>query len=71
MKIQKIISQHRRDFMAIYECEHCGHTYEGGGYDDGYFHGKVVPSMRCPECNKTAADDYVPRDTKYPDGMVV
>lgn len=26
MKIQKITSQHRRDFSAIMECEHCGHT---------------------------------------------
>ena len=24
MKIEKIIHQHRRDFRAIYKCEHCG-----------------------------------------------
>lgn len=24
MKIKKILSQNRRDFRAIYECEHCG-----------------------------------------------
>jgi ribosomal protein L37AE/L43A len=32
MKVQKILSQHRRDFQAIYECEHCGQTSKGGGY---------------------------------------
>lgn len=26
MKIQEITSQHRRDFYAIFECEHCGAT---------------------------------------------
>lgn len=25
MKIKEIISQNRRDFTAIYQCEHCGH----------------------------------------------
>lgn len=38
MKIKKIISQHRRDFQAVYECEHCGYTVESYGYDDEYFH---------------------------------
>lgn len=67
MKIQKKLDQHRRDFTAIYECEHCGHTHEGSGYDDAYFHKEVVPKMKCKECGKTASDDYVPMVTKYPD----
>ena len=33
MKIKKIESQMRRDFYAIYECEHCGHTNRGSGYN--------------------------------------
>lgn len=37
MRIKKIVSQHRRDFQAIYECEHCGHTETGYGYDDTNF----------------------------------
>lgn len=69
MKIQKIISQHRRDFTAIYECEHCGHTKEGSGYDDSYFHQKVIPARKCKKCGKTAGDDYRALPTKYPDGM--
>lgn len=36
MKIKKIISQHRRDFQAVYECEHCEHTVESYGYDDDF-----------------------------------
>ena len=38
MKIKEIIYQHRRDFEAIYECEHCGNTVKEGGYDDANFH---------------------------------
>lgn len=42
MKIKKIISQHRRDFAAIYECEYCDFIYKGHGYDDSYFHNNVI-----------------------------
>ncbi len=71
MKIQKIVSQHRRDFQAIYECEHCGRTYEGGGYDDRYYHETVVPGIKCSKCGKKAGDDYQPLATKYPDSQTV
>jgi len=73
MKIKQITSQHRRDFSAIYECEHCGHETkeQGGGYDGAFYHNNVIPKMQCPECEKTASDDYRPLTTKYPDGMVV
>ena len=71
MKIQRILSQHRRDFRAVYECEHCGATQEGTGYDDGFFHASVIPAMKCGDCGKTAADDYRPLATKYADGVEV
>lgn len=72
MKIKEIISQHRRDFTAIYECEHCGHTYKDKGYDDDYFHREVVPNMECPECGKKAdRDTYRPMGTKYPEGYQI
>lgn len=74
MKIQKILDQHRRDFTAIYECEGCGATNEGSGYDDSYFHQSVIPEMKCRECGKTSAEvgaDYRPLTTKYPEGMQV
>ena len=65
MKIQKIIRQHRRDFTAIYECEHCGNTYKGSGYDDDYFHRSVIPGWECDSCGKKAKEDYRPMGTKY------
>jgi len=71
MKIKKITRQHRRDFRAIYECEHCGATEEGSGYDDAYFHESVIPARKCASCDKTAADDYRPLATKYPADAIV
>lgn len=71
MKIKKILQQHRRDFTAIYECEHCEHTHEGSGYDDSNFHENVIPKIKCPKCEKTASEDYRPLSTKYPDGFAI
>ena len=65
MKIQKIESQSRRDFFAIYECEHCGHTRRDSGYDDDNFHRNVIPKMKCTECGQVAPEDYRPMGTKY------
>ena len=71
MKIQKIISQSRRDFQVIYECEHCGHTEKNYGYDDTYFHQEVIPNKKCAKCGKKASKDYRPLTTKYPEGYQV
>jgi len=72
MKIKTITSQSRRDFRAVYECEHCGNSYDDGyGYDDKYFHENVIPKMRCGKCDKTAGDDYRPIPTKYEEGRTV
>lgn len=71
MKIKKILHQHRRDFRAIYECEHCGHEYEDQGYDDYYFHNVVIPSKKCPECGKKADESYRALSTKYPEGYQI
>ncbi|HNG13998.1 MAG TPA: hypothetical protein PL173_13010 [Saprospiraceae bacterium] len=71
MKIKTILSQHRRDFTAIYECEHCGNTNQGSGYDDSYFHKKVIPEMTCDKCGKKADANYRPLATKYPDGFQI
>lgn len=70
MKIQKILSQNRRDFQAIYECQHCGDTKEGGGYDDSNFHQNVIPTMKCKECGKTGGEDR-PLAPKYSDSQTV
>lgn len=69
MKIKTILSQHRRDFTALYECEHCGYELKSGGYDDDNFHRNVIPTMKCPNCSETASDAYRPLTTKHPDGL--
>lgn len=71
MRIKEIVSQNRRDFRAIYECEHCGYTYEGSGYDDDNFHVNVIPKRKCPKCGKAASDNYRPLRTKYPADKVI
>jgi len=71
MKIQGIISQYRRDFTAIYECEHCGHTYKGSGYDDAYFHNEVIPNKECSKCKKKADGSYRPLAPKYSEYVTI
>lgn len=71
MKIKKILSQHRRDFKAVYECEHCDATREDIGYDDRHFHATVIPDMACKKCGKKAPKDYVARATRHSDTEVV
>jgi ribosomal protein L37AE/L43A len=71
MKIKTIKSQHRRDFTATYECEHCGHEHDGYGYDDSNFHENVIPKMKCDKCGKTASDSYRPLATKYAESVTI
>lgn len=71
MHIQKITSRNRRDFHAVFVCEHCGATREGGGYDDANFHNCVIPHMKCPACGKVASDSYRPHSPRYPADAVI
>ena len=71
MRIKEIISQYRRDFTAIYACEHCGPVETKRGYDDAYFHNNVVPNMKCPQCEEVASNTYRPLTTKYPEGFQI
>lgn len=71
MRIKEFIYQYRRDFEATFECEQCGFTYDGKGYDDANFHENVIPHMKCAECGKTAPDTYRPMATKYPEGFQI
>ena len=71
MKIKEIKSQNRRDFNAVYLCEHCGHEVEKNGYDDAYFHNTVIPEMVCEKCGKAAGEKYRPLSTKYPEGYQI
>lgn len=69
MKVEKFIYQYRRDFRAIYICEHCGEKVTGYGYDDENFHRNVIPKMVCKKCGKRSPEDYRPLSPKYPEGM--
>lgn len=74
MKIQRMLSQHRRDFVADYECEGCGHVHRAKGYDDRNFHHNVIPAMKCPACGKSARDlgvEVRTLETKYPEGYQI
>jgi len=71
MKIKTILSQHRRDFQAGYECEHCGHEHEGYGYDDSNFHQNVIPSMTCESCGEKSDGNYRALTTKYADDVTI
>lgn len=72
MKIKEIKSQHRRDFIAIMECEHCGYEeLNKYGYDDANYHNNVIPAMKCKECGELAPDNYRPLATKYDEGVAV
>lgn len=71
MHIKEILHQHRRDFEAIYECEHCGHLEKGWGYDDDNFHVNVIPKQKCDVCGEVAPESYRALRTKYQEGEVV
>jgi ribosomal protein L37AE/L43A len=71
MKIKKILSQSRRDFTAIYECEHCNEEVKGSGYDDSFFHQQVIPNMICGSCGEKSPEDYRGLSPKYSSSEVV
>ena len=54
MQIKTKLQQSRRDFNAIYACEHCGHENTSYGYDDANFHQNVIPNMKCPSCGQSS-----------------
>ena len=54
MRLKNKIRQHRRDFAAVYQCEHCGAECTWYGYDDAHFHQQVIPAMKCAECGEVA-----------------
>jgi len=57
MRIKEYTFEHRNDFYAIMECEHCGHEQENkGGYNDSYYHNRVIPEMKCNSCGLSRND---------------
>ena len=59
MKIKTILNQHRNDFTALMECEHCKRTEKlTTGYHDDYYHNRVIPAMYCSFCIRNRAGDF-------------
>lgn len=74
MKIKKLLSQNRRDFYALYECENCGDVIEKYGYDDRNFHDNVIPNMKCNKCGKSRNELGIKGDftqTRYAEGYQI
>lgn len=74
MKIIKMVSQYRRDFRAVVECENCGYQKEIRGYDDRNYHDNVLPGRPCSKCGKSRNDlgiVHEPTPTKYQPWEVV
>jgi transcription elongation factor Elf1 len=71
MRIKEKLSQNRRDFWAIFVCPHCTHEEALKGYDDEYFHRKVIPKIKCGSCGKIEDSEYKPMSTVYPEGYQI
>lgn len=54
----------RNDYKSIWECEHCGHTFEGWGYSDRNFDENVIPNAICPKCSKSRSGETAEEQEK-------
>lgn len=60
MKLKFVKPTSSRDLYGKVECEHCGTEAElRGGYDDGFWHDKVLPAWHCKveTCGKNRAGE--------------
>jgi len=75
MKLLEINSQYRRDFQADMKCEFCGNIEKDvSGYDDRYYHDKVIPDKKCGKCNKSTNSEGGTIDktiTKYSENQII
>ena len=54
MKIKEITFQLGNDFHAIMKCEFCDcEKILKSGYNDDFYHHKVIPNQKCPNCDKS------------------
>lgn len=60
MKIKTILTEHRADFTAIMQCEHCGSEEKNNtGYHDHFYHTRVIPAMHCRACGLNREGEYL------------
>ena len=66
MKIKEVTWQNRNDFYAILECEHCDNDTQilKTGYNDVYYHTRVLPSITCAECKKDRAGNVTQQNSQ-------
>jgi hypothetical protein len=65
MKIKEVTWQSRFDFEAILECEHCkNEQILMCGYDDSYYHARVLPSITCEKCKKDRSGNVTDQDSQ-------
>ena len=58
MKIKEVTFTMSNDFAADMECEHCGGVQKlTSGYNDGFYHQRVIPAMTCNACGKDRAGE--------------
>ena len=63
MQIKGLLNQHRSDFTATMACEHCGHESKvTTGYNDAFYHDRVIPAMYCGACGKNRAGQAKPKE---------
>lgn len=52
MIVARVTSSSGNNFSAVLGCEHCGkYANLKYGYDDGFYHSHVIPSLKCPYCS--------------------
>ena len=62
MYIKEILSKYSGDFTATLKCEHCGNESNlGTGYDDAFYHNRVIPAMYCVACGKNLSGNEKPK----------
>lgn len=53
MFIKEIKSRYGNDIFGTLACEFCEKECKmSNGYDDDFYHNKVIPSMKYPSCGK-------------------
>ncbi|GAB3181846.1 hypothetical protein [Telluribacter humicola] len=56
MKISKTYDWRGEDFRYDATCEHCGYMITNKeGKDDFHLYNQVIPSMVCPNCNRSSS----------------
>ena len=58
MKIISLDQGNGRDLYGMMKCEHCNTSARlSGGYNDAFWHEKVLPAFHCKECGKNRAGE--------------